>query len=831
MKQLLKQILILILFLSAPIIFFRKILLTRGIIIGYDWGLPLTIIQINKVFSDSLSTWTDQGFFLGARSSFFTAVPYHALIKFMSNFGIDGQIYTKLILLFLFTFAGFTMYKLARFFKLEQFPSIFAGLIYITTPIFFNYSIMGWIFVLFSLGLLPLATKYFIQSVEERSLKYVMLTSILYALSIIQSQSLIWFMIVFIMLSFYLIKDKQSLFFYIRSMFFIIVTLFLLNAYWILGLLIAPDTQTFGSDIINSTVSLGSLFHLRPVNIIRLWGGLANFQYEHFTNDTPHLLTLSFLLPMLAILPLLLKIKQRLIISLWLIALVPLIMRFLNNYRDLLLNIPFSNGIRDFARFTTLSTFAYPILAAILINYLIIKRNKFLILIIATLWFFSIYPWRISDISNWKIEDGCAGRLRTKVFPKEYIELEKNLSNKKLDQKSFYLPTGGIVDFNDDYKFHSICNETWDIFAGFSPIPGALSLTDRKRGYLTEYIDNIKNNLDRKRLIDLLSLTNIKYIIIRKNLLKPEEKHYLKNIESLTENNILSKYLENTKLVVYIVNDYLPHFFIADKSTVSDDKVNNLIEIIKDMKSTNSKAVFFKQQNPHNNIIKILENNNNYDNILSSIEFKKITSYKYRVLIHKVKNGFPLIFNEAFHDRWKAYVVKTNSLQSIKQTDIKFDNYMIANGNETDQASREEVKAFMGQGLISTIGGDKNIDFISKNFKGTIQNDNLSNGKFYDTLLSNNLVTIPDAYHLMANGYANAWYINPDKLCIKNQCSINADGTYNIELIVDFEPQRILLLSSFISGFTLLFCLGYIILVSLINRKSKYIINNQNSVK
>ena len=84
----------------------------------------------------------------------------------------------------------------------------------------------------------------------------------------------------------------------------------------------------------------------------------------------------------------------------------------------------------------------------------------------------------------------------------------------------------------------------------------------------------------------------------------------------------------------------------------------------------------------------------------------------------------------------------------------------------------------------------------------------------------------------MANGYANSWWVDLDKICgqttIQNHpqtppwkgggifgkegsvCARNADGSYDFEMVIEFWPQRLFYLGLGISGATLLGCLGYL---------------------
>jgi hypothetical protein len=74
---------------------------------------------------------------------------------------------------------------------------------------------------------------------------------------------------------------------------------------------------------------------------------------------------------------------------------------------------------------------------------------------------------------------------------------------------------------------------------------------------------------------------------------------------------------------------------------------------------------------------------------------------------------------------------------------------------------------------------------------------------------------IPEEYHFKLDGFLNGWYVDPVALCgtaenLKEGCKINDDGSYDIELIIEFTPQRWFYVGLIISGTTLVTCLGYL---------------------
>jgi hypothetical protein len=72
---------------------------------------------------------------------------------------------------------------------------------------------------------------------------------------------------------------------------------------------------------------------------------------------------------------------------------------------------------------------------------------------------------------------------------------------------------------------------------------------------------------------------------------------------------------------------------------------------------------------------------------------------------------------------------------------------------------------------------------------------------------------VPNDQHIAVNGSLNAWLIDPAKLCkdVEVSCRRSADGKYNLDLIVEYGPQRWFNAGLIISGTTFSLALGYIL--------------------
>jgi len=146
---------------------------------------------------------------------------------------------------------------------------------------------------------------------------------------------------------------------------------------------------------------------------------------------------------------------------------------------------------------------------------------------------------------------------------------------------------------------------------------------------------------------------------------------------------------------------------------------------------------------------------------IPKITFVKINPTKYRVKIEGAVDPYTLVFSESFHQGWKAYIANNQSLITNHQYG--------------------EIVASYFNGDIKE-GTHKNI-FLDKNTFETW-------GK----------KPIAEDRHYLVNGYANSWYITPE----------DVGGKENYELIVEFWPQRLFYIGLFISGITLIGCLGYL---------------------
>jgi len=140
------------------------------------------------------------------------------------------------------------------------------------------------------------------------------------------------------------------------------------------------------------------------------------------------------------------------------------------------------------------------------------------------------------------------------------------------------------------------------------------------------------------------------------------------------------------------------------------------------------------------------------------ITFKKINPTKYVVKVENSTEPFFLVFSESYHPQWKVY---------IEDKSIKFDEIIAEYPHVNVKEARHNWYKFTPE----------DITFLLK--------------KPQD-----------ERYHFVANGYANAWYIDPK--------DFDKDGDGEFVVILYFLPQSLFYLGLFISGVTLFVCVGYL---------------------
>lgn len=466
-------------------------------------------------------------------------------------------------------------------------------------------------------------------------------------------------------------------------------------------------------------------------------------------------------------------------------------------------NVPFFNLFRAIYKFQFVINFV----VIILLIYALGRAQKpvKLLLLVPMLILFSFY-----------FRDNFYKKLMvTYEIPQYYYEEQTYLDQKKLDVRYKIFP-----DKYYDSKFiytQFEWNPTgWDsgniikYFTKQSTVIGPSSIVTNDNIIREDlcYLENNRTGRNTALLKKTMALLNIKTIIMQNDIVKKQSscfheivelnKHSVGKIDnySLAQEEILLKF-------------YIPKsIYRQDDSSKSRDMIDDNNFII-----TSS---FYK----NNSDIHKMDFQKNSDNI--KIEYKKINPTKYRVIIHQATDVFPIIFSETFHSGWKPYVIPPQSIPNESKDELfsRVKNYDIFQKNKDDQATKEELEDFIDRGVITVLGSGDSPDFVSKDFQGTIQNDNLMNGPIAETWFKN---SEDERNHIEANGYANSWIIDPVEICRdNNKCIKNDDGSYDIEFVIEFWPQRLVYIGLAVAGIGLFGSMIYLAFCWLKNRRINY---------
>jgi len=548
-------------------------------------------------------------------------------------------------------------------------------------------------------------------------------------------------------------------------------------------------------------------------------------------------------------------------------------------------NIPGFSLFRATVKFQFVTYFALLIL--LIYSLKIFKNNKKIKIILLTCSIILLSFYFFNDTYNLY--------NRQYKIPTYYNELEQNLDKRKIisNYKIFPDKYFGSSWAYTAFDWNTNKNDSTNAIILYTKQPLAFQPSSDKASALD---NQIRNNLCAEELetirnipylTKILNLLNIKHIIMQNDIIADGITSCFNPIEEYQKESI-------GKLDLYTINDadFLPHFYIPKNIIISQRSTEELPRILSQDNYNIRSAIFFENQNVSKadkleslSSSKVESSNN--ENKLPILEFKKINPTKYRIIIHKASAKFPLVFSESYHEGWKAYLV--NQVHKVRKVESSLDEYKILDGNEEDQASSDELKNYIQNGWISTLGssdfskklegaGEKEIrhmkwnedkqkeeldyiekykiDFISKNFQDTIQNDNLPNGNFWETWMpssykvkseklssrflnfarNDNSIELSEDKHLMANGYANSWIIDTDEICApsspqpspragegESYCVRNADGSYDFEMVVEFWPQRLFYVGAGISLTTLLVCISYLGYDYYKRKKSKWL--------
>lgn len=503
----------------------RGIIATPGLLLNGDW-IPYWRPEIARSLSLKwLFKWSDLTGVLGGPFVHQNEWPSALLSSVAGVLRIPGEIYQRIVILFLFGLAGASVHSFLRRRGCGSWAALAGGLFAVANPVFFNYMEMGWIYVLLAMGLLPFALDLYVRSVRERDFVLAVWVGVLWALAFCQSQAMVWYPLAFVLATPAAVEGARDL---PRAAGTLIVAGLVfagLHAFWAVPLLFFPENLVVRSTNLYDVIRFG--VRITEGNLIRLWGSLFNYQFESSSVRTTAWLT--FVPAGLAFAALLIRRRIRWVASFALIAVLPYLFW---TYRMDLLRVPFSTVIRDVSRFLSLAAVAYAVLIGFTFDALLhgarVERPSarrvagFCALVLLVLQAMPLWQGGLYRASR-RVQTGSLygfdQRLRAMTFPRSYRRIERELAASAAVRKGLWLPTGSALSTTRDLRFQGPYAELQDIVALYSQVGRQIFLSDKNEGPERAFHDALVRAANGERGLPLAPLARwagIGHLIVRR---------------------------------------------------------------------------------------------------------------------------------------------------------------------------------------------------------------------------------------------------------------------------------------------------------------------------
>lgn len=798
-------------FLSSPIFYFLLLSLptifwvsNNEYILGGDFGWPQFF---DRFLYFSFFSWDESvNFGYNATRQTCFLFPFN-VYGFLLEKVFSGTITQKIIVYISFFFSGYGFYLLSRNFGLTKLASFISGFFYMYNPypaiVAWNPS-YGLIFPFYCF--LPLNLFLFFKFIQSDNIYqkalFILLSGLTYINSSNPNPANFAIFIGFVFYSgIFLNKNinRKS----ISNVFQFVFLYLLIHSFWIIPLVYDLNNQySAASNAIAGLISDSETVLLNSVKLINSFGftGFWAMNGEEWGNryytwflyqDTNIYKFYSFIIPVLMMFPLVInnKFSKRTLNFLMILFIIGIVLNsgslmegLTKKIADIFYSLPFfQRAFRSvFLKFGVILVIPGILLASIGFEQLTYKlSNKFrIILMIVIIVLISIYnakPFFNGEIV--KKHDTKLPGYRVEI-PYEYYEFSKLDKEVKYNFRLLSVPIS--PSYNHLLKWKNSGFNGGDFLRLFASRP--VIYQNGTQEMMLEIINCI-NEYDNNYCEDLFSYANIGEVFIHKDIpVYMIKRNYYKTKIKHEFNGFITKH-ENQ------------YFKVLKKI---DTKITPLVFSPKEIIESESlvKGISQKKESPTIIVIQDELNKKQYKGresftIPKSIEYKKINPSKYRVRLRGVKDKVILVLSTDFDPRWNLYLGNYKS-ENQYLIDKK---YSIGKLNKDYQATNEELLEYIKNNEISkgTIS-----EFVSKKINGTIQNNNLDDGLLYETWIKRG-INANDQTHIKVNGFANAWILDVESLCNNNKCLKNQDSKYDMEIIIEYNFQKIVYLSFFIS--------------------------------
>ena len=581
-----------VLFILITLFIFRGFLPSPGILgLRHDWMIPQFPEQLVSLLQTLFDTWTPQD--LGRQLVYPSGYLFYFFLAIPALFGLTTSLISKLLPIAFISFSGYSMHKLCKSLKLDNTPSLIAGIFYMLTPVVFNKLVAGHLPYLLSYCLSPLILQLFIESISKKgiSLKKTFACGLLVALAGVQIQFLV--MLPTILFLYALMSKRFDL--YANQLLIICAVIFLIHSFWLIPLLKSPQTpiQVFSSAATDAWIKAQST---QIANSLRLTGYITGyFDQAAQTCTLPAWDLLSYLIPLLAFSVLYFTRKHSAVyftalavVSIFIAKGISFPLGEVMSW--LFQNFPPTVLFRELYHIQVITALSYSVLLAILTQHL--SKIRFISIFLLVIILIYSFPF---------LSGNFCGQLQTWQPRTDDRPLLDWLNSISLDSRVLFLPMTQPVKYPNT------------AYAGNDPMIGYSSQPTLSKSWgtsgdsyrLISYLSGVLHDPNATYFTPLLSITNIEYMISRDDV-QPS----LYEFNQMARYDIFNNYQKehsiiNPKLAgsfppvknfshtsIYLNPDVQSHIYGTSKATLAAADLS----IFLDPAFVEKPAVFFVQQ-------------------------------------------------------------------------------------------------------------------------------------------------------------------------------------------------------------------------------------------
>lgn len=771
----------------TPLFWFKGDLLINGGDFGFNLNPKLVFMQYVSSWSDRISTGFPNA------PSIAQLFPYQAFLVFCQLIGLSLVSTEKILFSLLFIISGLSMYYLTSVFlkgEGRELASLISAVAYMLNPftliVLWGTPTLGILYYPF----IPLLLVLYFQIINNNNTKiYFPIICIVLLLSSIQVNMAFvittWLLFLSLLFFFAVLnrRDRAKIAHATIATVLLFIIWFLMNTWWLFSYLsqlrdinAAVTTYMVSADFLKSS-SRDTGF----LNIFRMQGYWP-FYEKHIGVDpyyryasvylSPIFIIISFLLPVMTFISVLFREKNRFFVfyfSILAIILIFLIKGSHSPFGQPLLwvieNIPLAAALRNpQSKLGPLLVLSYSFLIGFTFRQFFykcknIKLNKKLLkitIIFIYVLIFGVFNWPFWSGYNMFIGNGTVRPGWRMKLPEYYIEAYEWLEQQKENLRIFPipLPDFGGVAYNWQYGYFGSDPSFW-IFD--KPTLGWHANVVSRLVW-----DQFKDDSLQANIVKILGVLNVKYLLLHRDfkmeyfgkepVLLKKYLYTLQQQEGVT--------LEKTfgKLDFYKVSNeyFLPHIYPAANPILINGSVDDMFRVVTSHNFSIGNDVLFVSDQNNSSQWEFLRKYGKVENsYVPIITFQKINPTRYDVEVKNATHPFFIVFSESYNPQWKAYIKDKSFVP----------------GDVIAYYENVNVKE-VNHGMKFTPGD------VLYLFKESVNDDE----------------------HFLANGYANAWYIDPKET-----------GRTDFVITLYFKPQSYFYLGLFISGFTLISCFGYLL--------------------